>query len=247
MARKDGRVSAIAMVHSTLIIIWTIVSTIIYGLICLSVCLFSSDLTFKIGRFWSIHLLAIAGIKVKVRGAEKLDPNKRYVFFANHQSALDIPVMYAGMKNAISFIAKKELFFIPMFGWVMAAMGHIWIDRSNARKARDSILKAIKHLHKANVSLVLFPEGTRSVDGTIGEFKTGSFTLALQAGVQAVPVVLHDTRLCLPKNAMMMHPGIIHVDIGDTIDIDESTMSKNDLCIRIRNTICEIATAGPQN
>lgn len=247
MARKDGSVSAIAIVHSTLIIIWTIVSTIIYGLSCLSVCLFSSDLTLKIGRIWNIHLLAIAGIKVKVRGAEKLDPNKRYVFFANHQSALDIPVMYAGMKNAISFIAKKELFFIPIFGWGMAAMGHIWIDRSNARKARDSILKAIKHLHKANVSLVLFPEGTRSVDGTIGEFKTGSFTLALQAGVQAVPVVLHDTRLCLPKNAMMMRPGTIHVDIGDPIDIDESTMSKNDLCIRIRNTICEIATAGPQN
>lgn len=247
MARKNSSVSAIGMLHSILIFIWTVATAIIYGMICLLVSLFSSGLARKIGRIWNIHLLAIAGIKVRVRGAEKLDPNKRYVFFANHQSALDIPVMYAGMNNAISFIAKKELFFIPVFGWGMAAIGHIWIDRSNARKARSSIIRAIKHLHKASVSLVLFPEGTRSVDGTIGDFKTASFTLALQAGVQAVPVVLHDTRLCLPKSAMMVRPGTVHVDIGDPIDIDGATMSKNDLCMKIKNTICEIAAAGPQS
>jgi 1-acyl-sn-glycerol-3-phosphate acyltransferase len=150
------------------------------------------------------------------------------------------------VKHGISFIAKKELFLIPIFGWGMAAVGHIWIDRSNARKARDSIIRAVKHLHKSQVSLVLFPEGTRSVDGTISDFKTGSFTLAMQAGVQAVPVVLHDTRLCLPKSVLIVRPGVIHIDICEPLDVNEAEISKAELSNKIRNIICEVAAAGPQ-
>ena len=89
--------------------------------------------------------------------------NERYVFIANHQSDFDIPVLYEGLFPNLSFIAKKELFMLPFFGWGMAAVGHIWIDRKNARKARKSITRAVNRLKRNHVSLVLFPEGTRSV------------------------------------------------------------------------------------
>lgn len=247
MARKNSRMSLIGTLHATFFVVWTIVSTIVYGTVCILSSLFSLHIARKIGQLWNVHLLAVGGVKLKLRGAEKLDKNKRYVFIVNHQSALDIPAIYAGMKHAVSFIAKKELFFIPIFGWAMAAIGHIKIDRSNARKARDSIIRAVKHLQKAHVSLVLFPEGTRSVDGSIGEFKTASFALALQAGVQVVPVVLHDTRLCLPKSAMVLRPGVIHIDICDPIDVREKETSKVELSNKIRNIISEVIAAGPQN
>jgi len=247
MDSKNSSLSIAGKLHAILFVVWTIVSAIVYGTLCILISVFSSHLARKLGRLWNVHLLAIGGVKLKVRGAEKLDKNKRYVFIANHQSALDIPAMYAGMKHALSFIAKKELFFIPIFGWGMAAVGHIWIDRSNARKARNSIIRAINHLRKSRVSLVLFPEGTRSIDGSIAEFKTASFTLALHAGVQVVPVVLHDTRLCLSKSAMMVRSGVIHIDICDPLDVNESETSKIELSNKIRNIICKMAAEGPQD
>lgn len=241
-----GKNSSLRILHAVFFVIWTILSTLVYGTSCIILSLLLPHVARKIGRLWNVHLLAIGGVKIKVRGAEKLDKNKRYVFIANHQSALDIPVVYTMVKHGISFIAKKELFLIPFFGWGMAAVGHVWIDRSNARKARDSIIRAVKHLHKSQVSLVLFPEGTRSVDGTISDFKTGSFTLAMKAGVQAVPVVLHDTRLCLPKSVLIVQPGVIHIDICDPFDVNEAEISKAELSNKIRNIMCEVVAAGPQ-
>ena len=245
MDSKNSSLSIMGKFRAFFFVGWILLSAPVYGILCICLSLFFPNLARKIGRLWNVHLLAMGGVKIIVRGAEKLDKNKRYVFIANHQSALDIPVVYATIKHGISFIAKKELFYIPIFGWGMAAVGHVWIDRSNARKARSSIIRAVKHLRKSRVSLVLFPEGTRSADGTIGDFKTASFTLALQAGVQAVPVVLHDTRLCLPKSTIMLRPGVIHVDICDPLDVNEAEISKVELSNKIRNIICEVATAGP--
>jgi 1-acyl-sn-glycerol-3-phosphate acyltransferase len=246
MAGKNSSLRLKSKLHGAFFVTWTILSTLVYGTVCIILSLFLPHVARKIGRLWNVHLLAVGGVKIKVRGAEKLDKNKRYVFIANHQSALDIPVVYAMVKHGISFIAKKELFFIPIFGWGMAAVGHVWIDRTNARKARNSIIRAVKHLRKSRVSLVLFPEGTRSLDGKISEFKTGSFTLAMQAGVQAVPVVLHDTRLCLPKSVLIVRPGVIHVDICDPLDVNEAEISKAELSNKIRTIICEVVAAGPE-
>lgn len=246
MAGKNSSLSIVGKLHAAFFVIWIILSAIVYGILCIILSLFLPNLARIVARLWSVHLLVMGGVKINVRGAEKLDRNKRYVFIVNHQSALDIPVVYTMVKHGISFIAKKELFSIPVFGWGMAAVGHVWVDRTNARKARDSIIRAVKHLRKSRVSLVLFPEGTRSVDGTIGGFKTGSFTLAMQAGVQAVPVVLHDTRSCLPKGTIMLRPGVIHVDICDPLDVNEAEISKVELSDKIRNIICEVAASGPE-
>jgi len=247
MDREIGRIGIINKIRDTFILVWAIMSAALYAGLCILLSPVAPKLARYVARLWSCHLLLIAGVKLSINGLDKLDKSKRYVFIANHQSALDIPVLYAGINQAISFIAKKELFLIPIFGWGMAAVGHVWIDRSNARKARDSINKAVNHLRKSNVSLVLFPEGTRSVDGVIGDFKTGSFSLALQSGVQAVPCVIHDSRNCLKKGASFILPGTIHLDICEPIDLDESTMSKADVGKKVREIICEVAAKGPSD
>jgi 1-acyl-sn-glycerol-3-phosphate acyltransferase len=180
----------------------------------------------------------MCGIRVTTTGGEKLDRKARYVFIANHQSYFDIPVLYAGLPFSLSFIAKKELFFIPFFGWGIAAIGHIWIDRDNARAARKSITRAISKLNRQCISLVLFPEGTRSITGEVGEFKRGSFTLALEAGVPVVPVSILGTRDVLPKKSRRFSPGTTTLVIGDPIVPAElSKLDKTKLSELVRERI----------
>jgi 1-acyl-sn-glycerol-3-phosphate acyltransferase len=246
MDRQKRSLSLLLKIRGIAVYGAILISTICFGIVTLLVGIFSRKVARYVALTWNFNLLWIAGIKLNVTGLEKLQKNKRYVFIANHQSGLDIPVLYAGLKRSISFIAKKELFYIPIFGWGMVVVGHIWIDRSNARKARDSILRAVKHLQKAQVSLILFPEGTRSVDGTVGEFKKGSFSLALQAGVEVVPVAIHDTMKSLPKNSLLVTPGTIHVDVCDPLDISADE-TKSDISVKIRNIICDAIAKGPKD
>jgi 1-acyl-sn-glycerol-3-phosphate acyltransferase len=170
-----------------------------------------------------------------VKGLDKLKRDARYVFFANHQSALDIPILFSGLSRQLCFIAKKELFLIPFFGWGMAAVGHVRIDRSNARKARDSLSRGVEHLKRHNLSLMLFPEGTRSVDGTLGKFKQGSFALALNAGVAVVPVVIKKANERLPKKSLLVKPGEVCLEIGDPIE--PKGMEKSKLAEMVKSEI----------
>lgn len=224
------------LIRVPIFLLWVISSTIVYSIICILMCLVASSVSRYIGRLWTIHLLRMGGVKVVVDGLEKLDPSKRYVFISNHQSALDIPVIIAGLKHYVSFIAKKELFMIPFFGWGISALGHIRIDRSNPRKARSSLDKAVMRLKKLNTSLILFPEGTRSTDGQLGEFKQGSFALALMAGVQVVPLTIKDAMLRLPKKSWRINPGTIYLQIGDPIDVTPQT-TKAEICQKTYDAI----------
>ena len=183
----NGMVTAL---HTAAICVWAAAASVAYGTVALCAAPFSN----RLRAFYRPFVVrpsdcSLCGIRVKITGGEKLDRKERYVFVANHQSYFDIPVLYTGLPFALSFIAKKELFFIPFFGWGIAAIGHIWIDRDNARAARNSITRAIAMLKRKNISLVLFPEGTRSITGEVGEFKRGSFALAFEAGVPVVPLL----------------------------------------------------------
>ena len=224
------------LIRVPIFLLWVISSTIVYSIICILMCLVASSVSRYIGRLWTIHLLRMGGVKVVVDGLEKLDPSKRYVFISNHQSALDIPVIIAGLNHYVSFIAKKELFIIPFFVWGISALVHIRIDRSNPRKARSSLDKAVMRLKKLNTSLILFPEGTRSTDGQLGEFKQGSFALALMAGVQVVPLTIKDAMLRLPKKSWRINPGTIYLQIGDPIDVTPQT-TKAEICQKTYDAI----------
>ncbi len=236
MDRQDSSLKKGSTFRGLIVIVWTVFSTIVYGFICICVSLFSRKLARMIARIWNVHLMGIAGIKVIVTGKEKLDRNKRYVFISNHQSGLDIPILYIGLSEKISFIAKKELFLIPMFGWGLYFVGHIWIDRSNARKAHRSIQNAVKRLKKDNVSLILFPEGTRSKDGKVAPFKQGSFALAQKAGVSVVPVAITGALGLLPKHSMFVNPGVVHLKIGDPVEVLPD-MSKADIAEKFHQII----------
>jgi len=211
---------------------------IVYSLTIFVCALVTRKLARKLARLWNRHVLALGGVRIRVEGADKLDGGERYVFMSNHQSALDIPIIYVGLSEQISFIAKKELFMIPLFGWGMWALGHISIDRENARKAHASIIKAVQRLNKENVSLVLFPEGTRSKNGKVLNFKTASFTLALQAGVKLVPVAITGAIDRLPPKSGRIMPGAVKLSVGDPIAVEELRgMNKGEICEMVRKTI----------
>lgn len=225
-------------VRGLFIIPWVVVTVALYGALCTAAGLFSRMLAQAIGRNWMVVFLKLAGIRLTVTGIEKLDRGECYIFIANHSSLLDIPVLFAGITNPLAFIAKKELFWIPVMGWGMRGMGHVSIDRSSARKALVSFRKAVERVKKECVSPVIFPEGTRSVDGRLGEFKQGSFTLALEAGVRIVPVAVRNSGACLPKKKLCVRPGEIKVDIGDPITI--GGMDKHSLMVLVREKIAAI-------
>lgn len=203
--------------RSLLAVAWIVVSTVAYATVTIAVACFSRRLAREIGRAWCRHLLAVAGVKIEVDGLDRLRPDRRYVFVSNHQSALDIPLIIGGLKHHVSFIAKRELFMIPFFGWGIYMLGHVWIDRSNARKARRSISRAVATLKREGISLIIFPEGTRSPDGRVREFKKGSFTLALESGVEVVPVAIEGTHRILPKKALAVRPGIARLYVTPPI------------------------------
>jgi 1-acyl-sn-glycerol-3-phosphate acyltransferase len=228
--------SLISAARGVVLLLWVFLSFIVIGIICSITAPVSAGISRSAARLWMRLLLMIGGVRIEVRGMQHLQPDKRYVFIANHQSNLDIPVLLVALRHPLSFIAKKELFRIPFFGWGMYALGHIWIDRDNARKAHASIKKAVARLQKENFSLVLFPEGTRSADGTLGQFKQGSFSLAQQAGAEVVPVAIRNTSRLLPKYSLLIAGGTVTIIIGEPIGIDEA-MSKADISERVHAVV----------
>jgi 1-acyl-sn-glycerol-3-phosphate acyltransferase len=217
------------------IALWAVVTIPLYGVVCTVAGQVSRMLAQAIGRNWMVVFLKMAGIRLTVTGTEKLDRNECYIFFANHSSLLDIPALFTGIANPLAFIAKKELFWIPVMGWGMRGMGHVSIDRGSARKALVSFRKAVERVKRERISPVLFPEGTRSVDGRLGEFKQGSFALAIDAGVRIVPVAIRNSGACLPKKSLLVRSGEMKIDIGDPVAI--AGMDKHALMVFVREKI----------
>ncbi len=176
-----------------------------------------SKSTNAIVRFWARSLLRISGIKIKVIGLDKIDPAQSYVFMSNHQSTFDIMTCLAVLPGAARFLAKKELFRIPIFAQGMKAVGMIPIDRSNSKKARASLDKAVEEI-KNGVSVIIFPEGTRTRDGNIQPFKKGGFILAIKGGIPIAPMVLTGAMQVMQKKDLHLQKGSISIEFLDPID-----------------------------
>ncbi len=159
-------------------------------------------------RAWSRLILATSGIRVRVEGMENLDPNATSIFCVNHQSAMDIPVLFVKLPVQFRFVAKRSLFHLPFLGWHLRRSGHIPVDRGRPRQGLKSLEQAAERIRAGN-SVVLFPEGHRSRDGQMLPFKTGSFYLAILAGVPIVPITLNGTR-------QVLKPDTLHVRSGQT-------------------------------
>lgn len=163
-------------------------------------------------RQWARLALALAGVKVRA-DLTRLDPAVPYVFLANHQSHFDILVLFAVLKHwNVRFVAKEELFKIPLFGPAMLRTGHIPILRENSRKAMRSIDDAAAAA-KRGISMLIFPEGTRSPTCEhLGEFKIGGMIMALKCEQPVAPIIITGTRSVLPKGGKLPIPGEVRVE-----------------------------------
>ena len=142
-------------------------------------------------RAWSWLILATTGVEVRVKGLERVKRGETYVFISNHQSIYDIPVIFASLPFQLRIIAKESLGRFPFLGWHLIRAGHLLVDRRNPD--RSGILNRWRRLVGDRLSLIIFPEGTRSADGQVGRFKAGSFLLALEAGLTIVPLSVSGT------------------------------------------------------
>lgn len=158
-------------------------------------------------------------MKLEVIGQEKIDSKQQYIFVANHTSAFDIPAVYWGLKNKLGMLAKKQLLYVPLFGWAMWAAGHFFVDRKNHKRAM-AVMEQVAELMSQDRthSLVIFPEGTRSLDGKVKAFKKGAFLLALDTGIPIVPVIIKGAFEAKQKKGNSIQATTIQLDIREPID-----------------------------
>jgi 1-acyl-sn-glycerol-3-phosphate acyltransferase len=197
------------------------------------------NLSHLIGRLWGRILLFAAGVKVRVDGLHNIDPDQAYVFAANHQSQFDIFALLAYLPIQFRWLAKKELFRIPFLGVGMKGAGYIPIDRSNRKEAFKSIDLAAARVREGT-SIVIFPEGTRTVDGTLQSFKKGGFHLAIKSGRPIVPVSVSGTFAILPKKGFRIRQRTVWIYIGDPVPTEDIRVRDRDWLIsEIRRRIQE--------
>jgi 1-acyl-sn-glycerol-3-phosphate acyltransferase len=169
----------------------------------------SGRTTRRIGGAWSRLLLRLLRVRVVVSGLEHV-PAGPAVYAANHASALDIFVVFGHLPVDFRIVYKKSLSLVPLVGWAIFIGGHIPIDRRNSVRARRSIARAARRI-RAGTSVVMFPEGTRSPDGSVHRFKRGSFALAIDTGVPVVPVSLVGVKAVVPRGLTSVRPGTVGV------------------------------------
>jgi 1-acyl-sn-glycerol-3-phosphate acyltransferase len=161
-----------------------------------------------IARLWGRIVLRACGIRVLVE--ERSGTPTPAVYAANHASALDIPLLFGYLPVSFRIIHKKSLSGIPFVGWFLFLGGHVPIDRGNPFKARRSLERAASRIREGT-SVAVFPEGTRSRDGSVRHFKRGSFSLAMSAGVPVVPVSLVGVKTVVPRGVLSVRPGVVRL------------------------------------
>lgn len=179
----------------------------------------SRENALKFPRIWGRTLCRLAGVKVVIEGIENIAPDQTYILVGNHCSQFDIFSFQGYFPYNFRWIAKKELFNIPVFGPAMHKAGFIAIDRSHGRKALKSLDDAAKQIADG-ASVLIFPEGTRSADGTLSEFKTGAVLLAIKSGVPVVPIGFNGSYEVLPKGRVLADKGTITIRVGSPMAID---------------------------
>ncbi|MDB5100210.1 MAG: plsC2 [Cyanobacteria bacterium RYN_339] len=198
------------------------------------------------GRLVFGTTLRVAGIKVKVRGLEQLDPDKPYIFVGNHVNMLDPFVMVALVPRPFVAIEKKENFKIPIYGWLMGRWGNIPIDRENPEKARESMISAGEVLRAKKEIVIVYAEGTRTRTGVVGPFKKGGFHLAVETGVEVVPFTQVGAFRIMAHKTWFMRPGTYELVLHPPID--PATYGRERMDDLVRDTREQVLSAydGPR-
>jgi 1-acyl-sn-glycerol-3-phosphate acyltransferase len=178
-------------------------------------------------RDWAHHLLRATGLPVEVSGLERLERDRPYVFAANHASFVDIWVLLGRLPGSLRFVAKRELFSIPVFGRALRATGQVAVDRQHLEAATQSYEEAAREVRSGR-SVIVFVEGTRSRTGRLQEFKKGAFVLAIAAGVPLVPVYLRGSHRVLPRGSLWLRRGPVRLVIGEPLPTEGLTYDDRD-------------------
>ena len=222
-------------------LIVTIFWTILFGV---AVILFS-PFDYKKGRilgfivkYWAKTIFKTMNINVRVIGLDKLDRNADYIFAPNHASSLDIPLILGFLPFWIVPISKIELKWIPFLGWAMQAAGHVFVDRRDHEKAMVSITKIKNSLLKNPRSILIFPEGSRTKDGRVNQFKTGGLSVGISTKISIVPIAIDGTFESLSKNSKKFVNKLLTINIGSPIDTRKYSLDdRKDLAIIVNSEV----------
>jgi len=225
----------LSLIRTILVVLYTAVLGCLGIVLCLLMP--GGSALMPVARFWSWLMLKTYRVRSHAVFDHGFNSAGSYVYVANHQSQFDIPALVVAMPTEFRMVAKRELLYIPIFGWALWLAGFIFIDRADREKAIRSLERAPRTLHRG-ISIVVFAEGTRSLDGRLLPFKKGGFVMALRAGVPIVPVSIRGGRDVLPKGSLRVRPGTIEVVFGAPIQTSTYTLdTKEALIAMVRDRI----------
>ena len=224
--------------------ICTVLWTIVFGLSGIFLRTLESNKGRTLGhcaRLWGKFILFTCGIKCKVTGLSNLNPNANYIFAGNHTSMLDIPIAFSGLPYWLVPIAKIELSSVILLGWVMRTAGHIFIDRKKSESAIRILEKTKKSLLDNPRSILLFPEGTRTQDGSIGPFKKGGLLLSLDTKMPIVPIAFIGSFEMFGKGSWSMKGRSVELRVGTPIEPSNySYETRNELAEYVREKVSDL-------
>lgn len=211
----------------------------ILGVLLASLCDRDARLAFRVAQWWAWTNLKLVGARVHIEGFDHLDPRRSYVFVSNHRSNLDVLALFVALWDfQLRWVAKVELFRIPLFGWGLRAMKQILVNRADHAQAMASLAEAKQRMHDG-ISVVFFAEGTRGDGGTMLPFKKGGFVFALETGASIVPIGISGTERLLPRTAWtVQHGGEVRVAICPPISTAGRSLEDRDaLLAEVRTVI----------
>lgn len=230
------RIAAMMNLRSVLIMLYTLVLALVaqVGVLVDPTRMFYG---FLARRVWAPVVLRLAGVTVRTCLPAGLDWSTPFVVCSNHQSQLDIPLLFACLPTGVRFLAKRSLFYIPLFGWAMFLAGFVPVDRASHKKAHASIDRAALVIRKGP-SLVVFPEGTRTNDGQMTSFKAGAFVLALKAQVPILPVAIVGMFDVAPRTTLAVTPGRVELRVGTPIETRNlGVQGREELRVRVEAAV----------
>lgn len=219
-------------------LVWTAV-IFPFAVLAMAVTLNPSKSMFWVQGPWSRVLLWAGGAKLEVIGAEALDRSRPHIFVSNHQSTIDIPTLFIALPADVRFVSKQALKYVPFIGWYMWLAQFVFVDRGNRRSAIASLDRAAVQI-RSGVSIIMFPEGTRSETNEVLPFKKGPFALAMKAQVPLIPVAIEGSGKLMPKNSWNISPGPIRVAIGAPIDPTPFGEDRDGLIRAVRDAVVSL-------
>lgn len=216
-----------------------ILNTLVLALVIIAISPFDGrgNVVHYIGKFWSLLNIYSSGTRLAIRGREKIEKGRTYIVMSNHQSLLDPWVLIGKLPLQLRWTIKSEVRKMPVFGYALERMGHIYVGRRTGKDTVLTLEAAVQRIRQG-ASVVFFPEGTRSRDGDLLKFRKGGAVIAMRSGVPILPVTINGSRFVLPKDTLALMPGKIQVIVGDIIDpgrFDESR--KDELLAAVKSAI----------